>query len=342
MIWATQAPPGTFFALRPITGTMRLARLNVPGVLYHVICRFIGRAWFMRGDVERETYLRLFAHSLRESDWRCFAYALMSTHIHLAMVAGSEPLANWAKRVHCPFADWINQRFDRVGPVFAHRPKDFAVLPENERSVIAYIHNNPVAAKLVCAARDSHWTSHRAYAGLESRPPWLDVDGALARTGFGDGEQFDRWVSETPGESAETKVDEFQREIRARGALVLATPTGGVLPSVPIVARPFAYVRPDPARLIQVVAEVTGIPEPQLCSRRRVPAMIAAREIAVHAGRAMGLTLSDIAAALGVTPQGVASMGRRTLSEQCVAVAETVLARMQAEHSSMALCQVLA
>jgi len=314
---------------------MRLARLNAPGVLYHVICRFIGRAPFMRGDEERNTYLRLLAHSLEQSDWRCFAYALMTTHIHLAMVAGDEPLANWAKRVHCPFAEWINARFDRVGPVFAHRPKDFAVRPENEGRVLAYIHNNPVEAGLVQAARDSRWTSHRAYVRLDSRPPWLDVDGALARCGFGDGAQFDRWVSGTPGETGETSVGAFQRAIKPRGALVLATPTGGALPSVPIVARPFAHVRPDPARLMQVVADIIGVSEPRLCSRLRVPLLITGRQIAVRAGRRMGLSASDMAAAMGVTPQGVERMARRTLAELSAEIVEAVLARMQAEMSAL-------
>jgi len=313
---------------------MRLARLNVPGVLYHVICRFAGRAWFLHGDDERELYLRLLAHALDDSDWRCLAYALMSTHIHLAMVAGSEPLGSWAKRVHCPFAETINLRFARVGPVFAHRPKDFAVLPHNERHVIAYIHNNPVAAEVVQAARDSRWTSHRAYAGMERPPRWLDVDLGLARCGFEDGTEFDHWVSKTPGESGETSVDAVQRAIRPRGALMLATPTSGALgalPSVPIVARTFAHVRPDPARLMEIVAEIECVPQPRLCSRQRIPALVSARATAVHAGRAMGLTASDIATVMGLTQQGVARIARSGLDGDGIAAVNRVLARMEAE-----------
>lgn len=316
---------------------MRLARLNVPGVLYHVICRFVGRARFMRGDAERETYLRLLAHALNESDWRCVAYALMSTHIHLAMLAGTEPLGTWAKRAHCPFAEWINHSLDRVGPVFAHRPKDFAILPENERSVIAYIHNNPVEARLVRLARDSRWTSHRAYAGLESHPPWLDVDLGLARCGFEDGEQFDRWVSGTPGVSGDTSVEAVRNAVRGRGALVLATPTAGMQPSIPLVARSFAHVRPDPVRVMQITAEITCIPLARLCSRQRIPSLIAAREIAVHAGRAMGLTASDLATAMGLRPQGVGRIARRALAEQSLLAVKAVLARMEAEISAKAL-----
>jgi len=280
--------------------------------------------------VERATYLRLFGHAMHMSDWRCIGYALMSNHIHLAMVAGSQPLATWAKRVHTPFSHWINRRFERFGHVFAHRPKDFAILPEDEPKLLAYVHNNPVAAKICSAPRESSWTSHRAYLGLAGCPDWLDVALGLARCGFADRESFDRWVCATPGDSGETDVSSIGRALARRGALAIATPTAGPAPAAPIVARPFAHVRPDPVRLVELVEEATRMPLARFCSRQRSNELVAARQVAVQAGRAMGLSSGDLATVMGLAPQSVARIARRGDPRSADAVA-TVLARMERE-----------
>ena len=312
---------------------MRLARLHAPGVLYHVICRFADGAWFLRGAPERAAYLRWLGYAMQRSDWRCLGYALMSNHIHLAMVAGDESLASWAKRAHSPFSQWVNERFERFGHVFAHRPKDFAVLPENEAMLLAYIHNNPVAAGVCGAARDSAWTSHRAYLGLARRPRWLDVELGLARCGFDGGESFDRFVTANPGESAESDVAAVARRAAQRGALVAATPSTR---STPIVARAFAHVRPDPVRLLELVEETTHVALARYCSRQRSGALVAARQVAVQAGRAMGLSAGDLATAMGLAAQTVSRLSRRAMLPQCEDATARVLRAMEQELAEKA------
>ena len=61
----------------------RKPRSNQPGVVYHLISRFVEREWFIKEEEEREYYVRLLGRALSESDWRCLAYAVMSNHIHL-------------------------------------------------------------------------------------------------------------------------------------------------------------------------------------------------------------------------------------------------------------------
>src|SRR5215467_11293888 len=136
---------------------MRMARLFVPEVVYHLIWRFVDRRWFFTADEERETYLRMLGHALSQTEWRCLAYALMSNHIHLAAVAGRDPLGPWAKAVNSNFAQWMNQRHGRLGPLIADRPRAHATAPEKEAGVISYIHNNPVRARVVERASDSTW-----------------------------------------------------------------------------------------------------------------------------------------------------------------------------------------
>ncbi|HSN29607.1 MAG TPA: hypothetical protein VLT45_25145, partial [Kofleriaceae bacterium] len=175
---------------------MRIARVIAPHVFYHLIWRFVDHSWFFTDDHERATYLRLLERALTKSDWRCVAYALMSSHIHIGAVAGRDPLEHWAKSVGSPFARWMNHRHGRLGPVMADRPDSIAVASERERYVVAYIHNNPVRARVVPVARDSTWTSHHVFASDQGS--LIDTRTALERWGFDSYAELDGWVNGEP------------------------------------------------------------------------------------------------------------------------------------------------
>lgn len=307
---------------------MRIARLFVPDVVYHLIWRFVDRQWFFSSDEERETYLRMLAHALAETDWRCLAYALMSNHIHLAAVAGRCPLGPWAKAVNAPFAQWMNQRHGRLGPLFADRPRARATAPEKEAAVISYIHNNPVRAGVVKWARDSTWTSHRAYVGLTTAPTWLHTSEGLARCRIDDGSDFDHFVAAQHTDLEHIDLAAMGHAARKRGAIALATPNPI---SIPLVRRPFGHVRPDPRRLVEVVANLTGLPLGLICSRRQIRAACGARRIAAHSGLVLGISNSDVAAALGISPQAVSRMTRSRLDALQARIANLVCDRLLLE-----------
>jgi hypothetical protein len=305
---------------------MRVARQEIPGVVHHVISRFVDRTWFLTEDAERDRYLHLLGRALSQSDWRCLAYALMSNHLHFAMIAGVDPLESWTKRVNSPFANWMNARHRRLGPVFADRPATFAIRPGSEGSLIAYIHNNPVRAGVVARARDSDWTSHPLYVGAKLAPAWLHIDEGLARCGVGRS-QFDAWVAgdHTTKESANLMA--VSRAARTRGALHVATPM--VSPTdVPLVARYFARIRPDPRDVVDVVSQVIGIPMTAFASRRKE--YVEARRVAVHAAKRLGLTGSEIGAALGIGRQTAARLAASACQATHCAMVEVVVHRFGA------------
>ena len=307
---------------------MRTARLHLPHAVHHLIWRFVDRAWYFTSADERRRYLWWLGRSLADSDWRCLAFALMSNHIHLAVVAGHEDLAAWSRRAHAPFARWMNDRQGRLGGLFADRARDFAVAPETARELIAYIHNNPVRAGVVTRAADSDWTSHRAYLGLAVRPAWLHVRDGLSRGGFATPSDFGDYVDGTPREPAAPDVRRISTAVKRHGAIQVGTPTDQL---VPFVARPYACIRPNPVRLVEIVCELTGAALAEVRSRRRNPQLVGVRRLVVHSGRALGLVGSDIAAALGISKQAVSRIAlattvSATLREQvCRRVADEVL-----------------
>lgn len=301
---------------------MRTIRLIVPGVTYHLISRFIEKRWFLRDDVARDQYLTYLGRSLADSDWRCISYALMSSHVHLGMIAGTAPLETWAKRAHSPFASWLNLSLDRIGPVFVRGPKDHAVDNDRVPALVAYHHNNPVRAGVVERASDSTWTSHGAYLGTRRPPPWLDVEHGMSLGNFSSEADFDAWVNTAPEDPSRIDVGGIRRAAR-RGQIEFATPTGdGILP---IVARASAIVRPDPRLFVQVTAALLGVPVISMVARVRANAIVAARGVAVHAALAFGVPGSDIGAALGLSVSAVSRIRHRELDDASRRVVEAVI-----------------
>jgi REP element-mobilizing transposase RayT len=291
---------------------VRIARHTYVGIVHHVISRFVDREWFIRDDEERAVYLKLFGRALAKTDWRCLAYCVMSNHIHLAMLPGERPLESWAKPVNSRFARWMNQRHGRLGPIFADRPRSHAIAAHNQANLIAYIHNNPVRAGVARRASESGWSSHLAFLGLAPRPRWLDVDAALALCGFDDVNAFDRWVTGSPHiEIEHPDVAEVRKAVRRRGAIEVATPCEQ---TVALVRRPQSLIRPAPFEIVAVVADIAGIDVAKICSRTSRPRAVSARRVVFHIAVRFGLTLSDLSAVLGVSPQAGSKLSRQTLT----------------------------
>ena len=69
----------------------RYARLHAPGALVHMIARFVNKEYRLVGEQEREALLERLPGALSRGDWTLHAYALMSNHVHLALLAGDAP-----------------------------------------------------------------------------------------------------------------------------------------------------------------------------------------------------------------------------------------------------------
>ncbi len=284
---------------------MRIARDHVPGIVHHLIWRFVEHRWFLRTAESRATYLRLLGRALEQSDWQCISYALMSNHIHLAAVAGRSPLAEWSRCANLPFAAWVNHKHGRIGPVFADRAWDHGVAPGGIAALIGYIHNNPVRASVVKRAADSSWTSHRAYLAV-APPPWLHTRLGLELARL-DLDAFDDFVDSHPDAPERPKTMKILRATQPFGQINAATPFER---QVPLVIRPFGRIRPDPRRVVELASAMLGLDPARVASRSRNKQLHLARVAAIHSGVAVGLTGADMAATLGVSQQTVSRIVR--------------------------------
>jgi REP element-mobilizing transposase RayT len=308
----------------------RFARLHAPGALVHVIARFVNRDHRLAGPEERAAVLERIPAAMARCDWSVHAYALMSNHLHLAVIAGMDPPWRLLKPLHIAIARWLNRTQGTLGPVFAGRATTVVMAPERMAVLAAYIHNNPVRAGLVREAAGSSWSSHRAWLGIEPAPGWLGVERGLALAGFeasGRGRGgFDEWVAARRGDPRDPDLSGLhlataQRRVRASLALPvdLASPQerGGAGLASTVLLRGPAAIAPrwdgDLRVLLQRVSEHTAVSVEELCARSHRPAAVRARRLALVAGAwLLRRDVKEVAAALGISGTAGSHLLRRT------------------------------
>jgi REP element-mobilizing transposase RayT len=66
----------------------RKARIDIPGLLQHVIVRGIERRDIFLNDSDRKIFINRFSALLEETSTDCFAWALLDNHFHLLLWEG--------------------------------------------------------------------------------------------------------------------------------------------------------------------------------------------------------------------------------------------------------------
>lgn len=312
----------------------RTARALVAGSVQHVITRFVDREFRLAGAAHRAQYLSRLAAALARTDSRLLGYALMSSHVHLAVAIEQRPLSRLVLPLHTGFALWLNRREGRLGPVFAARPTTVQIPAARVGYLLAYLHNNPVRASVVTHAAASRWSSHRAYLGLCAAPPWLSVDEGLALSGFDASPEgradFDAFVAARAQQKRDPTLSEsgamaLQRAVRdALGpAAHIATPGApgeGQLECV-VQTTAAAALRPrwdgDLRLLVRAASEARGMRVSRVCSRERTAEVVTTRRLVVLAAvEHLGRSVTEAAAAVGLSAQGATQLLSRR-PEEC-------------------------
>lgn len=165
----------------------RTARLDLPGLLQHVIVRGIERRDIFLDDEDRYSFVQRFSELLEKTGTTCFAWALMSNHFHLLVCPRNVKLAKFMRRLLTGYAVTFNLRHSRSGHLFQNRYKSI-VCDHDEYllELVRYIHLNPVRAGAVSdVTRLEHypWCGHSVVMGKE-KLKGQDVDSVLCLFGI--------------------------------------------------------------------------------------------------------------------------------------------------------------
>ena len=128
----------------------RQPRLDISGLLHHVIVRGIERGIIFHDDIDRHNFLDRFSNLLSTTGTECLAWALLPNHFHLLLRPHKTSLSHLMRRLLTGYAVTFNRRHERSGHLFQNRYK--SIICEEDvylLELIRYIHLNPLRAKLV-------------------------------------------------------------------------------------------------------------------------------------------------------------------------------------------------
>lgn len=128
----------------------RLARLDAPGVLHHVIIRGIEERSIFRDNKDRNNLLDRLRDLLPATQTSCYAWALLSNHAHFLLRTGNESISNVMRKLLTGYVVSFNRRYRRHGPLFQNRFKSIICQEDAYlKELVRYIHLNPLRAGLV-------------------------------------------------------------------------------------------------------------------------------------------------------------------------------------------------
>lgn len=159
----------------------RRLRMNLPGVPFHVTARLQHREPLFT-DVERRVF-RIIRHSVKLYRVRLLAYAVMPNHLHLVLIQGEEPLARVMQAIGRRTALLVHRITGRAGHVFERAYYAAPCMDADYlRNAIAYVHLNPVRARICETPGAYKWSSHRDYMECDDgdvHPPWRAAESGL-------------------------------------------------------------------------------------------------------------------------------------------------------------------
>ena len=91
----------------------RKARIDAPGALHHIIARGLDRQRIFQDDADRNNFVGRLGKIVKETDTRCYAWALLPNHFHLLLKTGQAPIANVMLRLLIGYAVTVNCRHRR-------------------------------------------------------------------------------------------------------------------------------------------------------------------------------------------------------------------------------------
>jgi REP-associated tyrosine transposase len=147
----------------------RTARLDMPGILQHVIVRGIEKRNIFLDDEDKTSFIERLSSLLQKTETSCFAWALLSNHFHLLLMPTSTPLSTLMRRLLTGYAVVFNRKHLRSGHLFQNRYKSIVCEEETYLlELVRYIHLNPLRAGLVSNLDELdryRWCGHAVLMG---------------------------------------------------------------------------------------------------------------------------------------------------------------------------------
>jgi len=271
-------------------------------------------------DKDREVFLKYLGDDLLAAKMRCYAWVLMTNHVHLLVRTASVGLPKVMQKLLTRYAVYYNHRHQRSGHLFQNRYK--SILGEKETyflALVRYIHLNPIAAGLagdLDALARYPWSGHAGLVRGEA-PAWQDVDFVLAQFGGEAGRAragYLRFVAEGLEDARERGVVDAEAALGEAGSQAGQDAERRILGAGPFVERVLKETegrdrrrawlgkRLTPTEVIARAAQVAGVSVDDLKGNNKRAPVVRARCLACKwLVEDLGLHGVAVARLMGVT-----------------------------------------
>lgn len=173
----------------------RVAREKSDTGIYHIMIRGVNRQEIFHDDEDRLRFLGTLNKIKVASQMQVYGWCLMNNHVHLLLEEGNEDISASMKRLGVSYVWYYHNKYKTSGHLFQGRFKSEKVETDQYiLTVLRYIHQNPLKAKLVKRPNYWKWSSCAEYYGkkpyfedLLSKDLVLNIiseDRAMARQKF--------------------------------------------------------------------------------------------------------------------------------------------------------------
>lgn len=164
----------------------RLARLDAPGVLHHVMGRGIEKNPIFLNNKDRNDFINRLSMLVEEGAIEIYAWALMPNHFHLLLKTKNRPLSSSMRKILTGYVVNYNRRHKRYGHLFQNRYKSIVCQEDAYlMELVRYIHLNLLRGGVVKdmnGLNRSPWSGHSALLGKVERK-WQDIEYVLSYFG---------------------------------------------------------------------------------------------------------------------------------------------------------------
>jgi len=146
----------------------RARRVDLPGLIYHVINRGNNRREVFYDENDYEHYLCLLHRYKQKFAFKLFAYCLMPNHVHLLLQRTEKgSLGQIMQAVTNAHTSRFQFRYQTSGHVWQGRYKNPIVSDDSYLlTVMRYVEQNPIRAGLVSDMKTYKWSSYQINISL--------------------------------------------------------------------------------------------------------------------------------------------------------------------------------
>lgn len=142
----------------------RKPMLEYSGWVYHLIQRGNNREYIFNRNDDKEYFLELIREVQIMMGFECYGFVIMGNHYHLIFKRNEVPIRTIMHRINSQFSRYYNQKNKRTGHVFENRYRGYHVSDDRYLlSLLRYVHQNPVVAKICKKVCDYPFSSDSYY-----------------------------------------------------------------------------------------------------------------------------------------------------------------------------------